>query len=57
MEYLQRPVGEPETGTSRVEVRPTRWLGWRGRVTPEEGRRNRAGMIDAVSPGDPTERV
>jgi hypothetical protein len=43
-EFLKRPAHAPP-GTDIVpcEGRPTRWLGWRGQVTAEEDRRNRAG--------------
>src|SRR4051794_23937005 len=53
LEYLERCAGGRETGTSPVEGRPTRWLGWRGRVTPDEARRNRAGMGDEGPRGAP----
>ncbi len=43
LDYLRRIAAEPGTDRSPVEVRPTRWLGWRGRVVPEEAARNRAG--------------
>jgi hypothetical protein len=43
-EYLRRSVAEPEARTDTVEGSQTRWLGWRGQVTPEEDRRNRAGL-------------
>lgn len=45
LEHLRRTVaeaGEDAAGPGR----PTRWLGWRGRVTPEEAERNRAGRAD-----------
>jgi hypothetical protein len=47
LDYLRRAVAEPEAGATSVEDRPTRWLGWRGQVTPEEDRRNRAGRAEA----------
>jgi hypothetical protein len=40
LDYLRRIVAEPE-GTLAGNL-PTRWLGWRGKVTEEEGRRNRS---------------
>ena len=40
MDYLRRT---PDVGRSGEE-RPTRWLGWLGRLTPEERRRNEAGV-------------
>ena len=43
LDHLRRTVAETvESGPGAG--RPTRWLGWRGAVCPEEGRRNRAGM-------------
>jgi hypothetical protein len=44
MDYLERVADEP---SPPAEVRPTRWLGWRGQVTPEEDRRNRMGEASA----------
>ncbi|ODU00510.1 MAG: hypothetical protein ABS79_03235 [Planctomycetes bacterium SCN 63-9] len=32
-----------DDGDLAVDDRPTRWLGWRGEVCPEEARRNRSG--------------
>jgi hypothetical protein len=50
LEYLRRSVGalEPSAAPELAPIpgRPTRWLGWRGQVTPEESRRNRAGRGD-----------
>ncbi|QDV35513.1 hypothetical protein [Tautonia plasticadhaerens] len=40
VEHLRRTVAE--SGEVSGAGRPTRWLGWRGRVTPEEAGRNRA---------------
>ncbi|HWE38236.1 MAG TPA: hypothetical protein VG406_16820 [Isosphaeraceae bacterium] len=46
LEHLRRTAaGGPDEG--RVFDRPTRWLGWRGQVVPEEARRNRAVGHDA----------
>ena len=45
-EYLRRVVAAAAT-TDPAAGRPTRWLGWRGQVTPEEDRRNRAGQHGA----------
>jgi hypothetical protein len=45
LDHLRRSAAEPED-TSSGEGGPTRWLGWRGQVNPEEARRNRAGMTD-----------
>jgi hypothetical protein len=47
LEHLRRPAAEPGAG-SNEEGHPPRWLGWRGRITPEEARRNEAGR-DAQS--------
>jgi hypothetical protein len=41
--HLRRVAGGSEAGGAAVEERPTRWLGWRGQVVPEEAARNRAG--------------
>ena len=41
LDYLRRIVAEPER-VAPCPGRPTRWLGWRGRVSLEEERRNRA---------------
>ena len=42
LEHLRRTVAEPGDAPP-ADGRPTRWLGWRGEVSPEERRRNRAG--------------
>jgi hypothetical protein len=44
LDHLRRTLSEGDTGP--VVGRPTRWLGWRGQVGPEEARLNRAGEID-----------
>jgi|GEM_PF-1292795 len=36
-------LSEPAADPTLDEGSPTRWLGWRGEVTPEEDRRNRSG--------------
>jgi hypothetical protein len=41
--HLRRIAAGAETGGSPGEVHPTRWLGWRGQVVPEEAARNRSG--------------
>jgi len=41
LDHLRRGIDGAEA-VSAVEDRPTRWLGWRGEVCPEEDRRNRA---------------
>jgi hypothetical protein len=48
LEHL-RTTADPGAGAAPVTGRPTRWLGWRGTVMPEEAARNRAG----VPGGDP----
>jgi hypothetical protein len=40
--YLRRIAAGPEPSRSSDPARPTRWLGWRGHVVPEEAARNRA---------------
>jgi hypothetical protein len=45
LDHLRRRAAEPED-TPSGEGGPTRWLGWRGQITREEARRNRAGMAD-----------
>jgi hypothetical protein len=54
LEYLRRVVAGPVVAaeTTAVDGRETRWLGWRGRVTPEEDRRNRMGRAEAESRAD-----
>src|SRR4051794_13546525 len=47
LDHLRRLAGAPEPDPAPAEARPTRWLGWRGQVTPEEARRNRQGRPDA----------
>ncbi len=42
LEHLRRTADEDDEAAIG-DGRPTRWLGWRGRVVPEETRRNRAG--------------
>jgi hypothetical protein len=46
LDHLRRFAAEPEEMISG-EGHPTRWLGWRGRISPEEARRNREGMADS----------
>lgn len=41
LDHLRRTAADLD-GTPPGEVRPTRWLGWRGEVTAEETHRNRA---------------
>ena len=41
LDHLRRSVADP-AGAPTTEPRPTRWIGWRGEVTPEEVSRNRA---------------
>jgi hypothetical protein len=42
LDHLRR-IAESSADTAAGEARPTRWLGWRGQVEPEEARRNRVG--------------
>lgn len=42
LDHLRRSVQQPKEQSSPAG-RPTRWLGWRGEVTPEEERRNQSG--------------
>jgi hypothetical protein len=45
LDYLRRIALMPEApGSSSDEHRPTRWLGWRGQVVPEEAARNPGGV-------------
>jgi hypothetical protein len=44
LDYLRRIAAEPESAGSPAEGHPTRWLGWRGQVIPEEAARNREGV-------------
>jgi hypothetical protein len=44
LDYLRRIAAEPESVGSPAEGHPTRWLGWRGQVNPEEAARNREGV-------------
>jgi hypothetical protein len=41
LDYLRRIVARPDQA-ARVQGHSTRWLGWRGRVSLEEDRMNRA---------------
>jgi hypothetical protein len=46
LDHLRKSLRTPEEIASPGRSpagRPTRWLGWRGEVTPEEERRNRSG--------------
>ena len=45
LDHLRRTAAEADPTAG--EGRPTRWLGRRGRIGPEEARRNRAGVGDA----------
>ncbi len=44
MDHLRRAVAEGRDAGAVAQGHPTRWLGWRGRVSPEEAERNRVGM-------------
>ena len=41
LDHLRRDAAQPDGRGGSLAGRPTRWLGWRGQVSPEEGRRNR----------------
>jgi hypothetical protein len=43
LDHLRRPESGPTDSPRPASGRPTRWLGWRGEVCPEEAMRNRAG--------------
>jgi hypothetical protein len=43
LDYLRRIVAEPDAAGS-PEGHPTRWVGWRGQIVPEEAARNRQGV-------------
>lgn len=42
LDHLRRVIDREERVEGRGRGHPTRWLGWRGQVGPEEERRNRA---------------
>lgn len=42
MDHLRGAVAESPDAGAVAPVHPTRWLGWRGQVSPEEAERNRA---------------
>ena len=42
LDHLRRTIAEDDHVGGRGPGRPTRWLGWRGQISPEEERRNRA---------------
>ena len=44
LDHLHRTAAEP-VESPPGERRPTRWLGWRGQIGPEEARKNRAGRL------------
>jgi hypothetical protein len=39
LDHLSHTIAEPSASLD-AESRPTRWLGWQGRITPEEAQRN-----------------
>lgn len=47
LSFLWRLASGHEASKTSAEGLPTQWLGWRGQVTPEEARRNRAGHARA----------
>ena len=48
MDHLRSVVAEGRGAIAEARGRATRWLGWRGRVSPEEARRNRVGEVDRL---------
>ncbi len=46
--YLRRIAAEPDPSRASDPGRPTRWLGWRGQVVPEEAARNSASEHDGA---------
>lgn len=44
LDHLHRTAAEPDP--SAPDRRPTRWSGWRGKMSQEEERRNRAGLAE-----------
>jgi hypothetical protein len=48
MDHLRRTADEAGDVGAAALNRPTRWLGWRGDVSPEEAERNREGEAQAL---------
>jgi len=48
LDHLRRTIAKEGDEASAALGRPTRWLGWRGHVSTEEARRNRANVTEPV---------
>jgi hypothetical protein len=48
LDHLRRTIAKECDEASAALGRPTRWLGWRGHVSTEEARRNRANLTELV---------
>jgi len=48
LDHLRRTIAKEGDEASAALGRPTRWLGWRGHVSTEETRRNRANLTEPV---------
>jgi hypothetical protein len=48
LDHLRRTIAKEGDEASAALGRPTRWLGWRGHVSTEEARRNRANLTEPV---------
>jgi hypothetical protein len=46
LDHLRRTVAKPDGRPNSMNHRPTRWLGWRGNVSPAEALENRAGVSE-----------
>ena len=46
LDHLRRAIAKEECVGDEGRGHPTRWLGWRGQVAPEEDHRNRAGEAE-----------
>ena len=44
LDYLRRIADAPASIESQPVDRPTRWLGWRGEINPEEAERNQSSV-------------
>jgi len=48
LDHLRRAIAQEERAGDEGRGRPTRWLGWRGGVSPEEEQRNREGLAEGA---------
>lgn len=48
LDHLRRTIAKEGDEASAALGRPTQWLGWRGHVSTEEARRNRANLTEPV---------